>query len=191
LADRNGFYAVEGGGKIKKMEVIKILQNQASRAKFPTAYAAKNDEEHFAEAFAMYVIGDLDPQHREAFESIIVKGEDLQPEPVKTERVVAPPPEPEPPKPEPEPEPEPESDLPTELPSGIKLYNLVKRLEAETRRRRTKKVLTFVEGVRKTLEDGGRLGPKAEQRLTRILQSYGMLADGSSRRVAARFLGGM
>jgi hypothetical protein len=188
LADKNGFYEIEGGGRVKKMQVIKMLQRAAKDANFPTPYAATSVGEHFAEAFAMFAIGDLEPHHREAFEAIVVNGEQPQEAPVKTEKIPPPPPPPRP-EPEPEPTPEPDSGLPDRLPSGRALFTMVKELEKMARARRTKKVLAFVEGVRETLEGGGRLGPKREKRLTRILQSYGLMQGESSRRVAARFLG--
>ena len=43
--------------------------------KYPTAYAAKDAEEHFCEALALYAMGKLEEPHLANFKSIIEKGE--------------------------------------------------------------------------------------------------------------------
>jgi len=58
-----------------------------------------------------------------------------------------------------------------------------------TRAKRTKKVLRFVESVRKHLEGGRRLNSRQEKRLTRLMQHYGLLADEETARTATRVAG--
>ena len=40
---------------------------------YPTAYSATNFEEHFCEAFSMYLLGTLQPEHFAAFKRIWVR----------------------------------------------------------------------------------------------------------------------
>lgn len=42
------------------------------RKNFPTAYASTDHEEHFCESFAMYCLGTLNQDHRDAFEEIVL-----------------------------------------------------------------------------------------------------------------------
>jgi hypothetical protein len=57
-----------GGGSVYANAVYAILEKNAITLKFPTPYSATHAEEYFAESFALYVTGDLGPDHREAFE---------------------------------------------------------------------------------------------------------------------------
>jgi hypothetical protein len=61
-----------GGGSVERFKTMKILQQDA---RYPTPYAGTSAEEHFAEAFAMYGLGDLKPANVEAFEAIVIRGE--------------------------------------------------------------------------------------------------------------------
>lgn len=65
-----------GGGSVPRLKTMQILQQKAS---YPTDYASTSAEEHFAESFAMYGLGDLQAQHVEAFEAIVIRGEKYQP----------------------------------------------------------------------------------------------------------------
>lgn len=57
--------------KLRRGDAWKVLYEQAQKATFPTDYAATDPEEHFCEAFAMYVNGTLSKQHRDAFDQIV------------------------------------------------------------------------------------------------------------------------
>lgn len=73
-----------GGGSIDRLKVMKILQRDAS---YPSPYAATSAEEHFAEAFSMYGLGDLGPDHVKAFEAIVIRGDKFDPRSVSASRV--------------------------------------------------------------------------------------------------------
>lgn len=62
------FYRISTGGHVSILEVQKRLRLQAT---FPTAYAATNYEEFFAECFSFYTLGKLKPDLTERFEAAL------------------------------------------------------------------------------------------------------------------------
>jgi hypothetical protein len=54
---------------VKYTQIRQYLENAM---KYPTAYSATNEEEHFCEAFALYCQKRLKPEHAEKFEEIFV-----------------------------------------------------------------------------------------------------------------------
>jgi len=72
--DNRYVYFVGSDAKLDRMKAWGVLRRQAQRAVYPTSYAAKDPEEHFCEAFAMYVLGTLPENHREAFDHIVTGG---------------------------------------------------------------------------------------------------------------------
>lgn len=64
-------YLLSSGGTIEKMRLVKFLREKAREESFPTPYAATTAEEFFAEAFAMFVLGTLQPEHVERFERVV------------------------------------------------------------------------------------------------------------------------
>ena len=71
---RGSMIQLEGGGLVSANSVYNVLHDNHEKAKFPTAYSAKDKEEHFAESFCLYVVGKLTYEHLESFERIVVKG---------------------------------------------------------------------------------------------------------------------
>lgn len=58
-------------GLLDRVRFAKWLREVQQTARFPTAYAATNHEEHFCEAFALAALGNLTGEHAEAFERIL------------------------------------------------------------------------------------------------------------------------
>lgn len=75
-----------GGGSMSRSKTYQILRQQAA---YPTDYASTSYSEHFAEAFAMYALGTLKPEHVKAFEAIVVRGEAYDPRAVSAASRVA------------------------------------------------------------------------------------------------------
>ncbi len=75
-----------GGGTIGAYQTMQYLQREAA---FPSPYSETSPEEHFAEAFAMYGLGDLKPEHIEAFDSIVIRGEKYRPVKFVEEKMAA------------------------------------------------------------------------------------------------------
>lgn len=57
--------------KLKKMQAWKVLYDQAQKQSFPSDYAATAPDEHFCEAFSMYVNSNLPEKHKQAFDEIV------------------------------------------------------------------------------------------------------------------------
>ena len=70
---RSGKMAITlaGGGMIWLDDYLRVEGGNARKRVYPSLYAAKNDEEHFCEAFAFYCTGELADPHRAAFERIL------------------------------------------------------------------------------------------------------------------------
>jgi len=73
--------------KIKKREYWKFLERRAKRGQFPTPYASTNREEHFCEALAMHLLGNLPEPHKSIFDTVVIKGEDPPGMPAKVARM--------------------------------------------------------------------------------------------------------
>lgn len=69
---RGGILAIvlEEGGSIPFEVYLRVEHGNAVRRAYPTAYASKNAQEHFCEAFAGLCMGDMASHHVEAFERI-------------------------------------------------------------------------------------------------------------------------
>ena len=63
-------YQLSSGGTIEKMRLVQFMRARNREESFPTPYAASKPEEYFAECFAMFVLGTLQPEHVERFERI-------------------------------------------------------------------------------------------------------------------------
>lgn len=68
-------YFVGDTAKYKFDGILRDMMRARERGVYPTPYAAKNEEEHFCEALALYVLGDLKEPHLSAFKRIVVEGE--------------------------------------------------------------------------------------------------------------------
>lgn len=64
---------LESGGYITTRQYENFMESYGRERKFPTPYSAKNAEEHFCEAFALYCLGDLKEPHRSDFEALVVR----------------------------------------------------------------------------------------------------------------------
>jgi hypothetical protein len=62
-----------GGGRIPVSSIIRVRDHNARVKLFPTNYAMTDVEEHFAEAFAMYVMGTLPEDHEQFFRTWMAK----------------------------------------------------------------------------------------------------------------------
>ena len=81
------YYGTDYQGSGKKVRMLALLRNPVSKKpvghldyevasrsiSYPTYYARTDAEEHFCEAFAMYLLGTLQPEHFAAFERIWVR----------------------------------------------------------------------------------------------------------------------
>lgn len=65
---------LDDGSYITPRQFSNFMQSQGTRKNYPTPYSAKNPEEHFCEAFALYCLGSLPEPHKTDFEAIVVKG---------------------------------------------------------------------------------------------------------------------
>lgn len=67
----DGFVFFEGStGRYPRRSVWKALYDENQLLVFPTRYSAKNQEEHFCESFALFVLNQLTGAHKEAFGNI-------------------------------------------------------------------------------------------------------------------------
>ena len=55
---------------VGRSQVYKWMRGVAEKLAFPTRYSATNQEEHFCDAMALYVMGDLDKDHTKALKEV-------------------------------------------------------------------------------------------------------------------------
>jgi len=75
---RRMFFLEGSSGYIQEKNIRKVFK----RKNFPTLYAASDVQEHFCESFAMYCLGTLNQDHRDAFEEIVLGKEPAYDTPV-------------------------------------------------------------------------------------------------------------
>lgn len=64
----SGPQAIVEGGRVPVSSILRIREQRALSELFPTIYAMRDPEEHFADAFAMHVMGRLSGEHEDFFE---------------------------------------------------------------------------------------------------------------------------
>lgn len=58
-------------GRIQAFRLMKVIrQNEGNALKFPTAYSAKNEQEHFCESLALRALGSLSTEHEIPFKAV-------------------------------------------------------------------------------------------------------------------------
>lgn len=82
VTTRTGNMAITlvGGGAVGVLAYTRVRERNAVARAYPTAYSAKDSEEHFCEALSLFCTGELAQPHRTNFEAIV--GVPPKPEPV-------------------------------------------------------------------------------------------------------------